>query len=246
MYKFRFARWFLWIAACAAFIVLIYNMSWWQAWMGALFPAEQSVVYPTASLVVLVAEHIRLVAVSSALTVAIGLPLGIWLTRRSGREFLPIVSDLTAFGQTFPPVAVLALAVPVFGFGLVPTVIALFLYGLLPVVRNTVAGVRSVSPVVIEVAHGMGMTSSRALMSVEMPLSAPVILAGIRTSVVINVGTAMIGAVIGAGGLGAPIIAGLVGFNTAYVLEGAIPAALLAILLDQLIANIENVFTYPH
>lgn len=189
-------------------------------------------------------EHMRLIAISSGFTILLGVPLGIWVTRRSGRDFLPIVNDLTSFGQTFPPVAVLALAMPLFGFGLVPTVIALFIYGLLPVVRNTIAGLRAVPPGVLEVAYGMGMSPVQTLMRVEIPLAAPVIMAGVRISVIINVGTAMIGAVIGAGGLGSPIIAGLVQFNTAYLIEGAVPAALLAVLLDQLLSNVEKSFAY--
>jgi osmoprotectant transport system permease protein len=171
-------------------------------------------------------------------------PLGIWVTRPSGIEFQPIVNDLTSLGQTFPPVAVLALAVPLFGFGLVPTVIALFLYGLLPVIRNTIAGIRSVPVSLVDAAYGMGMSRFQALIQVELPMAYRVILAGIRISIVINVGTAMIGAVIGAGGLGSPIIAGLVQLNTAYVIEGAVPAAILAILIDQFLANIESSFAY--
>ncbi len=212
--------------------------------MRFFFPQQIEVLYPTAGLLVLVGEHMKLVAISSGLTILIGFPLGIWVTRRSGNAFLPIVNDLTSFGQTFPPVAVLALAVPLFGFGLVPTVIALFLYGLLPVIRNTVAGLKAVPQNLLEVAYGMGMGRIQALVQVEIPLAARVILAGVRISVIINVGTAMIGAVIGAGGLGSPIIAGLVQFNTAYVIEGAVPAALLAVLLDQLLANVEKSFAY--
>jgi osmoprotectant transport system permease protein len=123
-------------------------------------------------------------------------------------------------------------------------VIALFLSGLLPVIRNTVAGLKAVPQNLLEVAYGMGMGRIQALVQVEIPLAARVILAGVRISVIINVGTAMIGAVIGAGGLGSPIIAGLVQFNTAYVIEGAVPAALLAVLLDQLLANVEKSFAY--
>lgn len=212
--------------------------------MRFFFPQQIEVLYPTAGLLVLVGEHMKLVAISSGLTSLIGFPLGIWVTRRSGNAFLPIVNDLTSFGQTFPPVAVLALAVPLFGFGLVPTVIALFLYGLLPVIRNTVAGLKAVPQNLLEVAYGMGMGRIQALVQLEIPLAARVILAGVRISVIINVGTAMIGAVIGAGGLGSPIIAGLVQFNTAYVIEGAVPAALLAVLLDQLLANVEKSFAY--
>ena len=244
MFNRQIRRWVLLGLFSAAVVVLLRNMSWWETVLRFFFRQQAEVLYPTASLLVLVGEHMKLVMVSSGFTILIGIPLGIWVTRRSGNAFLPIVNDLTSFGQTFPPVAVLALAVPLFGFGLVPTVIALFLYGLLPVIRNTVAGLKAVPPNVLEVAYGMGMGRMRALMRVELPLTARVILAGVRVSVIINVGTAMIGAVIGAGGLGSPIIAGLVQFNTAYVVEGAVPAALLAVLLDQFLANVEKSFAY--
>lgn len=212
--------------------------------MRFLFPRESQVVHPRASLLVLVWEHIRLVAISSTITIIIGVPVGIWVTRTSGKDFLPIVTALTSFGQTFPPVAVLALAVPMLGFGLLPTVVALFLYGLLPVVRNTIAGLQAVPDNLLDAAHGMGMSQMQTLFRVEIPLSARVILAGIRISVIINIGTAMIGAVIGAGGLGSPIIAGLVQDNVAYILEGSVPAALLAVLADQCLGNVEATFAY--
>jgi osmoprotectant transport system permease protein len=244
MFSPNLRRWLVLLAAVVLFVVLVYRKPWWETALHAIFPLQRSVIYPVADLPALVGEHMNLVIISSGLTILVGIPLGIWVTRRGGSAFLPIVSDLTSLGQTFPPVAVLALAVPLFGFGLVPTVTALFLYGLLPVVRNTIAGLRNVPPSILEAAYGMGMSRVTALMKVEMPLAMPVIMAGIRTSVVINVGTAMIGAVIGAGGLGSPIIAGLVQFNTAYVIEGALTAALLAILLDQLLANIEKAFAY--
>jgi osmoprotectant transport system permease protein len=224
--------------------VLIANLEWWESSLRFFFPQESRVVHPRASLLVLVWEHIRLVVISSTLTIIIGVPVGIWVTRDSGKDFLPIVTDLTSFGQTFPPVAVLALAVPVLGFGLLPTVVALFLYGMLPVVRNTIAGLRAVPASLLDAAYGMGMSQRQTLFRVEIPLSAKVIIAGIRISVIINIGTAMIGAVIGAGGLGSPIIAGLVQDNLAYILEGSVPAALLAVLADQFLGNIEGTFTY--
>lgn len=237
-------RWVYLGIAVAAFIVLIANTGWWEAGLHFLFPGEAQVVHPRASLAVFVWEHVRLVAISSGITVLLGVPLGVSVTRPGGREFLPVVTDITSFGQTFPPVAVLALAVPMLGFGLVPTVFALFLYGLLPVVRNTIAGLGAVPPHLLDAAYGMGMSRGQALMRVELPLAAPVILAGVRISVIINIGTAMIGAVIGAGGLGSPIIAGLVQDNLAFIIEGALPAALLAVLADQLLANIEGSFAY--
>lgn len=130
------------------------------------------------------------------------------------------------------------------GFGFAPTILALFLYGLLPIVRNTVTGLQSIPETVVDAAQGMGMGPTQTLLNVEMPLAARVILAGIRISVIINIGTAMIGATIGAGGLGSPIVAGLVENNIAYVIEGALPAAMLAILVDRLLANVESGFTY--
>lgn len=237
-------RWLILAILVGAFVVLIANMEWWEVALSFLFPEEVRVLHPRADLLVLVWEHLQLVVISSSLTIVIGVPLGIWVTRPSGRDFLPIVTDLTSFGQTFPPVAVLALAVPMLGFGLLPTVVALFLYGLLPIVRNTIAGLRAVPPDVLDAAYGMGMNRIQALIRVEIPLAARVILAGVRISVIINIGTAMIGAVIGAGGLGSPIIAGLVQDNLAFIIEGAVPAAILAILADQLLASVEGSFTY--
>ena len=237
-------RWIILAVLTGAFVWLVANMELWEAILSFLFPQEAQVLHPRASLLVLVWEHIQLVLISSSLTILIGVPLGIWVTRPSGKNFLPIVTDLTSFGQTFPPVAVLALAVPMLGFGLLPTVVALFLYGLLPVVRNTIAGLRAVPQDILDAAYGMGMSRMQALIRVEIPLAGRVILAGVRISVIINIGTAMIGAVIGAGGLGSPIVAGLVQDNIAYIIEGAAPAAILAILADQLLANIEGSFAY--
>jgi osmoprotectant transport system permease protein len=244
MHNRQVRRWILLAGLIGAFVVLIANMGWWETSLRFLFPNESQVIHPRANLIVLVGEHLKLVIISSSLTILVGVPLGIWVTRPSGRNFLPIVTDLTSFGQTFPPVAVLALAVPMLGFGLLPTVVALFLYGLLPVVRNTIAGLRAVPQDVLDAAHGMGMSRMQALVQIEIPLAARVILAGVRISVIINIGTAMIGAVIGAGGLGSPIIAGLVQDNIAYIIEGALPAAILAVLADQLLYNIEGAFAY--
>ena len=130
----------------------------------------------------------------------------------------------------------LAIAVPLIGFGAAPTVIALIAYGVLPVLDNTVAGLRSVSAAAKDASDGMGFTARQKLLFVELPLAAPVIAAGIRTSVTISIGTATIGSTVGALTLGSPIIEGLSGSNTAYVIQGAILVGLLAIAVDQLFA----------
>ena len=238
--------WLITLAGAVLLAVLVSNMDWWEAALSALFPDRGQVLYPRATLLQFTGEHLALVGVSSALTVGIGFPLGIWATRASGRRFRSLIETGVDVGQTFPPVAVLALAMPLLGFGFRPTVVALILYGLFPVVSNTVAGIEAVAPGVLEAARGMGMGPLQVLARVELPLAARVILAGVRTSVVINVGTATIGAAIGAGGLGDPIIVGLVTQNMAYVLEGAIPAALLAVVADAALASIEKSVASPY
>ncbi len=228
--------------AVAGFALLV---SWQQAWadvLGVWFPAEPVSVYPTP-LATLVLEHLAIVGISSALTIAVGLPLGIWVTRPSGRDFRDIVAAAVDFGQTFPPVAVLALMMPIFGFGLEPAVVALFLYGMFPVVSSTVAGLGAVPADVVDAARGMGMGRPRILFRVELPLAARVIMAGIRTSVIVNIGTATVAAAVGAGGLGDPIIGGIQVQNMAYVFEGAVTAALLAVLADALLAAAERGLT---
>ena len=156
------------------------------------------------------------------------------MTRPSGREFRPLVETIAAIGQTFPPVAVLAIAVPVIGFGQQPAIIALILYGVLPILQGTLAGIAAVPASVLSVAEGMGMSAWQRLRKVELPLAAPVIIAGIRTSVIINIGTATIASTVGANTLGTPIIIGLSGFNTAYIIQGALLVALAAIVVDRL------------
>lgn len=213
----------------------------WESALRLVYPAQRAVLYPLADLGTLAREHLTLVAASSGLTAAVGISLGVLVTRPAGRAFMPLVSSFVSLGQTFPPFAVLALVVPLLGtFGFWPTLIALFLYGLLPVVRNTVAGLDGVDPDVLDAARGMGMGRLRLLARVELPLAVRVIIAGVRTSVVINVGTATIGAAFAAGGLGAPIISGLAVQNPAYVLEGALASAVLALALDFALGELES------
>jgi osmoprotectant transport system permease protein len=235
-------RWILTFVFSALFVLFVSDDNLVKAIFGFFFPGNSHVTYPGNSLLSLLGRHLELVAISSTLTILIGGLLGIWVTRRSGKNFQPLINDIASIGQTFPPVAVLALAVPLFGFGLVPTIIALFFYGLFPVIRNTIAGINSVPSEILESASGMGMNPLQTLFRVEIPVGARIIISGIRISIVINIGTAMIGAVIGAGGLGSPVVAGLVEFNVAYTIEGVVPAAILAILVNQILENVEVTF----
>jgi osmoprotectant transport system permease protein len=159
--------------------------------------------------------------------------LAILVTRPSGAEFLPLSRAVTNIGQTFPPVAVLALTVPVLGFGSGPTLVALFLYGLLPIFENAMTAFATTPPRVLEAARGIGLTPRQRLWQVELPLAAPVILTGIRLSVVISLGTATIGSTVAARTLGEVIIAGLLTSNTAFVLQGGVIVGLFAALIHQ-------------
>jgi len=177
-------------------------------------------------------EHLALVGVSTLGALVLGLGLAVAATRPWGRPFLPLARTLASTGQTFPPAAVLILCVPALGFGSGPAWVALTLYGVLPIFGNTVEGLLAVPGPTREAARGLGFSSLQTLVQVELPLAAPLIRAGVRTSAVVNVGTAAIGAAIGAGGLGAPILSGLVTQNNGFLAEGALLAGLLALTLD--------------
>ena len=222
----------LWLLLLFAALLLLmpYSGPLFARW----FPDLERPLYQQESFLRLALAHIRLVAFSSFAAVIIGMSAGIAVTRQTGREFRSVVETVVAAGQTFPPVAVLALAVPVIGFGEWPAVVALLLYGLLPVLQGTLAGIGAVPASLREVAAGVGMSPRQILLNVELPLAAPVILAGIRTSVIINIGTATIASTVGAKTLGTPVIIGLSGFNSAYILQGACLVALLAIVTDRL------------
>ncbi|WP_139973262.1 MULTISPECIES: ABC transporter permease [Brucella/Ochrobactrum group] len=189
------------------------------------------VIYERASFVTLTLQHLGLVALAALASTIVAVLMAIFVTRKQGAEFLPLSRSLVNIGQTFPPVAVLALAVPVFGFGDKPTLIALFLYGLLPIFENTLTGLTTLPPPVVEAARGMGMTGMQRLVKVEIPLAMPVILAGIRLSAVIGLATATIGSTVAARTLGEVIIAGLISNNLAFVLQGGLVVAALAILI---------------
>ncbi len=197
-------------------------------------------IYDQGNLLLLALAQLGTVCCAAAASTVVAVGLGILVTRPVGAQFLPLSRTLVNIGQTFPPVAVLAVAVPLVGFGEKPTLIALFAYGLLPIFENTIAGLRSCPPGVLEAASGMGMSARERLRSVELPLAMPLILEGVRLSLVINVGTATIGSTVAAKGLGEVIIAGLLSSNTAFVLQGGLVTGLMAVLLYDGLAALER------
>jgi osmoprotectant transport system substrate-binding protein/osmoprotectant transport system permease protein len=191
------------------------------------------------SLLALTRRHLLLVALSLGAAILVAVPLGLALERaRASAE-----TAIRAVGliQTIPGIALIAFMIPLLGIGVVPALVALFLYSLYPIVRNTYSGVRDVAPEVVDAARALGMTPLQLLWHVRLPLAAPIIMAGIRTAAVIDVGAATLAAFIGAGGLGDPIVAGLALSDTRMVLSGAVPAALLALAVDALLALAEHV-----
>ncbi|HYH81217.1 MAG TPA: glycine betaine ABC transporter substrate-binding protein [Longimicrobium sp.] len=186
-----------------------------------------------------VTRHLLLVVVSLLAAVAVAVPAGVALERAR-----PTAAEAAIRGagvlQTIPGIALLAFMIPLLGIGVAPALVALWLYSLYPIIRNTYSGVRDAGPEAVEAARALGMSPGQVLRHVRLPLAAPLIMAGIRTAAVITVGTATLAAFIGAGGLGDPIVAGLALTDTRMILSGAIPAALLALLVDALLGLCER------
>lgn len=186
----------------------------------------------------LVGQHLVLVGVSTLVATAIGVPLGILLTRRPAWR-TPVLGVANVF-QTIPSLALFGLLIPLFGIGAWTAITALIVYALLPIVRNTYTGISGVDPAVREAGRGMGMTDGELLRLVELPLAAGVMLAGVRVATVVSVGVATIAAAIGAGGLGVYIFRGVAVVDDTLILAGAVPAALLALAADGLLGLVER------
>jgi osmoprotectant transport system permease protein len=183
--------------------------------------------------------HIGLTMISLLLAIIIAVPIGILIARR--QKLSGIVLGFAGVMQTIPSIALLGVMIPFLGIGPKPAILALFLYALLPVIRNTYTGIMEVNPAVVDAARGMGMSKWQILTKVELPLAFPVLMAGIRTATVINVGVATLAAYIAAGGLGEFIFGGIALNNSNMILAGAIPAALLAIVLDFLLSLVQKI-----
>jgi len=189
----------------------------------------------------LTGEHMRITGVAVFLAILVGVPLGIYITKN--KKITNLVLNTANIFQTLPSLALFGLIIPIMGIGFKPAIFVLFLYALLPIIKNTCIGINSIEPSIIEAGRGMGMTKAQILKMVEIPLALPIIMGGIRISTVINIGTATIAALIGAGGLGDFIFKGISMGNNNLILAGAIPTALLAISVDFILGVIEKKLT---
>lgn len=197
-----------------------------------------------ADLLSLTLRHLLLVGFALLAAVAVAVPLGL-LLERSRRLAEPTIGALGVL-QTIPSIALLAFMIPLLGVGVVPALVALWLYALYPIARGTYTGVRDADPDAVSAAEALGTTPVQRLLWVRLPLAAPVIMAGIRTAAVITVGAATLAAFIGAGGLGEPIVAGLALADTRMILSGALPAAALALLVDGVLGFLERLIAPAH
>jgi osmoprotectant transport system permease protein len=191
-------------------------------------------------IVIKTAEHIGITFIAIVAAIIVSIPLGViiyWNPRMAGPALYAI-----GLLQTIPSIALLAVMIPLLGIGTLPAIVALFLYALLPIIRNTVTGLQSVDPVLKKVADGLGMSRAQRLRLIEFPLAMPQIISGIRVAAVISIGTATLAAFIGAGGLGEFIVTGLALNNTRLILQGALPAALLALVVELLFELFARLF----
>ena len=182
-------------------------------------------------------EHLQLTLISLLLANLIAIPAGIFLTR--SRKWAEPVIGVTAVFKTIPSLALLGFMIPLLGIGKIPAIVALTIYGLLPILRNTYAGITGVNPAAIEAGTGMGMTSLQILWMIELPMALAIIMAGVRTATVLIVGVATLAALIGGGGLGELIFRGIAMANSPLILAGALPAAALAVFFDYALKHLE-------
>jgi osmoprotectant transport system permease protein len=224
------------IVRIGLYMIMLAMLAW--AYFSGAF---QFIIDNPQDLLYLTGQHLKLVGISAGLAIATAVPLGILITRPRFKKFDWIVLNFANIGQTVPSLAILALVMSYFGLGWQTAIFALWFNSLLPILRNTVAGIENVNPFIIDAGRGMGMTNQQIFLKLEFPNAMYAIMAGIRTSVVINVGTAALSFLIGGGGLGDLIFTGISLYDTGIMLSGAVPVILLAILLDLILGKLEKV-----
>ncbi|MFD0857852.1 ABC transporter permease [Roseovarius aquimarinus] len=197
----------------------------------------EQMAYYWEDIVYLTEQHIILVLASGGAAICVGVPIGVWLSRPSMAKAAETIMQVFNIGTTIPTLAVIALSMTLLGIGFAPAFFGLFVASLLPIVRNTYAGLLAVPAHLKEAAHGMGMTSAQILFNIELPNALFVIFSGIRTALAINVGTTPLAFLIGGGGLGELIFTGIDLMDTGMLLAGAVPTAALAVLVDFLIGQ---------
>lgn len=223
------------LTLCVVATVVITNMEWVKE--GVYKP------FPWSDVLNCTRSHLEMVLIAEAIAIAIGVPLGILVTRPGFKRLSPPVIGGASVGQSVPSLAVIAIMAPIIGFGLQSAIVALVIYGLLPIIRNSYAGINNIDPAIVEAARGMGMTRAQIARKIELPLALPVIMTGIRISTVITVGTAELAVLVGGEGLGRITLSGVFSQQVLIILQGAAPTAALAITLGFVLGRIESWLT---
>jgi osmoprotectant transport system permease protein len=221
-------------------LVILIGLTIWTTSLGRI---GTSIAFTYGDIFTAIRSHLLLVFVPVMAAVVIIVPLGILITRPGYKRLAPGVIGIGNIGQSLPSLAVIAIMVPLIGFGLTSAFIALFIYGLLPILRNSYASLNNIDPAIIESARGMGMTRWQVIRKIELPLARPVIMTGIRVSTVVTVGTAELAALIGVHSLGWITLSGVVAGEPLIIIQGAAPTALLAVVLGYILERIESVMT---
>ncbi len=229
------------VAAVLAIIlaILVIYSKGFETILYKYVPSKSTLGSRTPLLVYFV-QHIWMVSLSSLIAVVLGTILGVFVTTKHGHEFKEILLKTVSLGQAFPSPALLALTVPILGYGLKGALIALVIYALMPIIYNVVIGIEEVPKDIIDAAKGMGMTETEIYTKVKIPLALNVILGGIRTALVINISAATLAAAIGAGGLGVLVVNGVRTFDMVLILEGAIPVTILAIIVELILKELQG------
>lgn len=216
------------------FFIWIFRFDWIKNTILFFLDSKTNIIQRT-SLSTLAYQHLTIVLISSLLSIVIGLTLGIWVRLSRSLELRQLILQFSTIGETLPTAAIIALSVPLLGYGNIPLVLALCIYGILPIVRNTIVGLDTIPSDIQEAAQGIGLTRFEQLIRVDIPLALPAILTGIRIATVINVSAATIGATVGAGGFGVMIIAGIRTYDTLMVLQASVPVILMALWFDRIL-----------
>jgi len=230
----QFKRWWIIVLYLGLFLWWIFDFSTIKSlfleWLG-----QRPDLIQRTSLAELALQHLNIVFISTSIAIVIGLGLGIIIHYTQLEDLKALTLKLASIGETVPSAAIIALSVPLFGYGNQPIILALIIYAILPILRNTIVGLESISRPIIEAAKGVGLSKWQQLLKIELPLSRPTLLAGIRTALVINISAATIGATVGAGGFGVPIIAGIRTYDPVMVIQGSVPVILMALFADRLL-----------
>jgi len=216
------------------FFIWIFRFDWIKNTLLFFLDSKTSIIQRT-SLSTLAYQHLTIVLISTLLSIIIGFSLGIWVRLSRSIELRQLILQFSTIGETLPTAAIIALSVPLLGYGNIPLILALCIYGILPIVRNTIVGLDSIPNDIQEAAQGIGLTRFEQLIRVEIPIALPAIMTGIRIATVINVSAATIGATVGAGGFGVMIIAGIRTYDTLMVVQASVPVILMALWFDRIL-----------